>query len=114
MRRTFAAMDTSSVDVLGADEVSTLREAIAAIPKGDEVREERDVYGVRDLLGICPAVRELAAQPQLREFVVRILGADAFAVRAIYFDKVSSANWSLSFHQDNVIAVRQRVESPDY
>ena len=101
-------------DVLGADEVRTLREAIAAIPSGDEVRQKRDVYGVRNLLEICPAVRELAARPQIRHFVVPILGADAFAVRAIYFDKVSSANWSLFFHQDNAIAVRQRVESPDY
>src|SRR5215510_2291129 len=78
--------------VLGTDEVSALREAIAAIPSGDEVRQKRDVYGVRNLLEICPAVRELAGQPQIRQFVKPILGADAFAVRAIFFDKVSSAN----------------------
>src|SRR5262245_7681627 len=82
-------------EVVSADEVVALRQAIAAIPKGDEVRRKRDVYGVRNLLEICPAVRSLAGLPHVRQFVVPILGRGAFAVRAIFFDKVASANWSL-------------------
>jgi len=31
-------------------------------------------------------------------------------VRAILFDKTASANWSLAWHQDRVIAVRERIE----
>src|SRR5262245_6145429 len=100
--------------VLSGNEVTELRRAIAAIPQGDEVRQKRDVYGVRNLLEICPAVRSLAGQPHIRQFVVPILGPHAFAVRAIFFDKVTSANWSLFFHQDNVVAVSQRVETPGY
>src|SRR5690348_11395589 len=92
-------------DVLSHLEVAKLRQAIAEIPSGEEVRRKRSVYGVRNLLEICPAVRLLAAQSQIRQFVVPVLGDDAFAVRAIFFDKVSGANWSLFWHQDNVIAV---------
>jgi len=32
------------------------------------------------------------------------------AVRAILFDKTPSTNWSLAWHQDRVIAVRDRIE----
>src|SRR5690242_19685846 len=101
-------------EVLSAAEVIELRQAIAAIPKGEEVRRKRDVYGVRNLLEICTAVRFLAWQPHIRQFVVPILGPGAFAVRAIFFDKVAGANWSLFFHQDNVIAVSQRIEAEGY
>jgi ectoine hydroxylase-related dioxygenase (phytanoyl-CoA dioxygenase family) len=101
-------------NVLSASEVYELRQAIADIPVGDEVRRKRNVYGVRNLLQICPAVRELAAEPHIRQFVVPVLGEHAFAVRAIFFDKVAGANWSLFWHQDNVIAAAQRVELPGY
>jgi ectoine hydroxylase-related dioxygenase (phytanoyl-CoA dioxygenase family) len=101
-------------NVLSCAEVDELRQAIAEIPAGDEVRQKRNVYGVRNLLQICPAVRELARQPHIRQFVVPLLGEGVFAVRAIFFDKVPGANWSLFWHQDNVISVAQRVELPGY
>jgi hypothetical protein len=100
--------------VISDCEVEKLRRAIVEIPTRDEVRRKRNVYGVRNLLEICPAVRTLASQDQIRQFVVPVLGVDAFAVRAIFFDKVAGANWSLFWHQDNVIAVAKRVELPGY
>jgi ectoine hydroxylase-related dioxygenase (phytanoyl-CoA dioxygenase family) len=100
--------------VLSHAEVDELRQAIDEIPDGDEVRRKRNVYGVRNLLQICPAVRELAAWPHIRKFVVPLLGESAFAVRAIFFDKVPGANWSLFWHQDKVISVARRAELPGY
>jgi ectoine hydroxylase-related dioxygenase (phytanoyl-CoA dioxygenase family) len=38
----------------------------------------------------------------------------AFAVRAICFDKVPGSNWSLFWHQDNVISVAARIEAAGY
>jgi hypothetical protein len=78
------------------------------------VRRKRGVYGVRNLLEICPDVQRLARQPHVRQFVVPILGNRAFAVRAIFFDKVPDANWSLFWHQDNVVAVAQRSDAPGF
>jgi hypothetical protein len=100
--------------VLSDDEVEHLRTAIAAIPEREEVRRRRGVYGVRNLLEICPAVQALAREPSIRQFVTPVLGERAFAVRAIYFDKVPCSNWSLFWHQDNVISVVERVEVPGY
>ena len=98
-------------NVLSLDEVDHLRDAIAAIQTGDEVRRKRNTYGVRNLLEICPAVRELARSPEVRQFVTPIIGDLAFATRSIFFDKVPGANWSLGWHQDSVISVKQRIET---
>jgi hypothetical protein len=100
--------------VVSDDVVQHLRLAVAAIPDREEVRRRRSVYGVRNLLEICPAVRELAAESTIRQFVTPVLGDHAFAVRAIFFDKVPHANWSLFWHQDNVIAVKERLEVPGF
>jgi len=101
-------------EVLSQADLDQLRQAVAAVPDGEAVRRKRNVYGVRNLLEICPTVRTLAATPHIRQFATAILGEAAFAVRAILFDKVPGANWSLFWHQDNVIAVQERRDVPDF
>jgi hypothetical protein len=101
-------------DVLSRDEVEHLREVLANLPEREEVRRKGSVYGVRNLLEICPAIQELARQPTIRQFATAVFGEGAFAVRAIFFDKVAGANWSLFWHQDNVIAVKERIEVPGF
>lgn len=101
-------------DVLPPDEVERLRRAVAELPDREEVRRKRSVYGVRNLLEICPAVAALAKLPEVRRFAAAVLGERAFAVRAIFFDKAPDANWSLGWHQDNVIAVNERREAPGF
>jgi hypothetical protein len=101
-------------DVLPSEVIEVLLESIAAIPDREEVRRKRNVYGIRNLLEICPVVRLLSGQALIRRFVTPALGEQAFAVRAIFFDKVPDANWSLYWHQDNVIAVKERLDVPGY
>src|SRR5437762_3104022 len=101
-------------DIVADEMVERLRLAVASLPNRQEVRRRRNVYGVRNLLEICPAVRVLATESMIREFVTPVLGDNAFAVRAIFFDKVPDANWSLFWHQDNVIAVKERREVPGF
>src|SRR5829696_5934392 len=74
--------------VISDSEVERLRSAVAKIPRGEEVRRKRNVYGVRNLLEVCPAVARLASEAPIRGFVTPVLGDHAFAVRAIFFDKV--------------------------
>ncbi len=100
--------------VISIEEVQSLREAVATLPNRAEVRKKSSVYGVRNLLEICPQVRSLAATPSVRQFATAVFGPDAFAVRAIFFDKVPDANWSLFWHQDNVIAVKERHDTPGF
>ncbi|MBY0563085.1 MAG: phytanoyl-CoA dioxygenase family protein [Hyphomonadaceae bacterium] len=56
------------------------------------------------------------ARPLLREVTVvarRIMpGADP--VRVVAFDKSEAENWTLPWHQDRVVALRERVETPGF
>jgi hypothetical protein len=100
--------------VLEDVEIERFRTAVDEIPNGEQVRRKHGVYGVRNLLEICPAVKELARQANIRQLATLVLGESAFAVRATYFDKVPGSNWSLFWHQDNVISVAARVEVVGY
>lgn len=70
--------------------------------------------GLRDLFGRVPQLRNMIASPDMRDLIAELLSPQAFAVRAILFDKTSSANWFVTWHQDTTIAVRERVETTGY
>ena len=69
-------------------------------------------HGLRNLLHTCPEVVVLAAD--LRHVVAPVLGAGAFPVRGIFFDKLPDATWEVGWHQDLSIAVAERIEAPGF
>jgi len=69
--------------------------------------------GVRNLLDE-PRIASLATSPALRRFADAVLGEPCFAVRALFFDKTSHANWKVVWHQDLTVAARQRIDLPGY
>jgi ectoine hydroxylase-related dioxygenase (phytanoyl-CoA dioxygenase family) len=73
-----------------------------------------DRAGIRNLLELVPSVEKLSQSPEICDLVVPILGDSARVVRGILFDKQPSANWKVPWHQDRTIAVKCRVEVPDY
>jgi hypothetical protein len=77
------------------------------------IRSSRDrVYAARNLLRVWPRVIELAREPAVRDVVVEMLGSGCGLVRALYFDKPPGRSWSLPWHKDMTIAVRDnRVSS---
>lgn len=70
---------------------------------------DTDQHGAHNLLA-NPVVRAFAGSKAVRGPVASVLGATCFAVRGIFFNKNPRANWKVSWHQDCVIAVRERVE----
>lgn len=100
--------------VLSQTAVERLCAAIDRVPPGDAVRRKTQVYGVRNLLDLVPEIAELAVSPEIWQFVTPILGAGAFATRAILFNKTPDANWALGWHQDSVIAVAEPIETPGF
>ncbi len=95
--------------VLTDEEIGDLTQALAEYTKAPGVlRREDEVYGGRDLLRRCPAVRELARSGPLLAIASDALGRDAFPVRGLFFDKTGTANWSVPWHQDLTIAVKER------
>lgn len=70
--------------------------------------------GIRDLMNVVPATRDLAEGSALRALVEPVLGCGARVVRGILFDKTPAANWQVAWHQDLTIAVAARVESDGF
>lgn len=76
--------------------------------------ESDRTYGVRNLLNRSKSVREFSQSRKVLDIVGKFLGSRARAVRGIYFDKTSAANWKVPWHQDLTIAVNDRFEVKGY
>jgi ectoine hydroxylase-related dioxygenase (phytanoyl-CoA dioxygenase family) len=86
----------------------------ALIQDLDALHLTPDRAGVRNILELLPSVEILAQSPEIRSLVAGGLGDRARLVRGIFFDKQPTANWKVPWHQDVTIAVKQRLELPDY
>jgi len=100
--------------VLPHEAVGELRAVIDQMPDGEAVRRKKSVYGVRNLISTSPEIRALAVRPEVWQLVKPILGDSAFATRAIFFNKTPDANWALGWHQDSVISVAEKIETPGF
>jgi len=56
-----------------------------------------------------PALSAWCSGEPIRSLVRPFLGKDARPVRAILFDKSSESNWTLGWHQDRTVAVREKA-----
>ena len=56
----------------------------------------------------------LAPRGSIGAIAANILGPDTRAVRAILLNKTSKANWSLGWHQDRTICVKERRLAPTF
>jgi ectoine hydroxylase-related dioxygenase (phytanoyl-CoA dioxygenase family) len=70
------------------------------------LRNRAGIYGARNILDICPAARDAWRVPALLELLTLVLGKDFGLVRGLYFDKPPEKSWSLPWHQDLTIAVK--------
>lgn len=84
------------------------------IPPSEAVRRKKTVYGVRNLLEVAPEIGELATRDEIWQLVTPVLGDSAFATRAILFNKTPDANWALGWHQDSVISVAEKIDTPGF
>lgn len=93
--------------VLCHEECEELRGAVAELPC-------RHRGGVRNLLQNSEAIAALATSGPVIDLADAALGAPAFPVRALLFDKALAANWKVPWHQDTAIAVAERAEAPGF
>jgi ectoine hydroxylase-related dioxygenase (phytanoyl-CoA dioxygenase family) len=69
--------------------------------------------GVRGLV-THPSVLQLLMHEQLGKYLWSVIGRDLVAVKATLFDKTSDSNWRVQWHQDRVVAVRERMDVAGY
>src|SRR3954466_15468043 len=65
--------------------------------------------GRRGLVEV-PEVAALATSTKIKTLLARHLGDRVTVVRAIYFDESAETNWSVTWHQDLLVAVQKRTE----
>ena len=80
----------------------------------DALASNAKAAGRRNLFDACPETRELLRNPLIQAMVHATLGPGAFVVRATLFDKQPDANWSVTWHQDQAIAVREQIDTPGF
>ncbi|HTH98598.1 MAG TPA: phytanoyl-CoA dioxygenase family protein [Stellaceae bacterium] len=90
--------------VAGALDAAVLRRIVRALPQLAHHQAGTRLHGVRRLRPI------LAATGPVGRIAAERLGSECRPVRAILFDKTPDTNWSLPWHQDQVIAVRSPRE----
>lgn len=84
------------------NQISALENSLGLLSADRPGRRLKPIAGLADL--VQPASTIAAS----------ILGAAAKPVRAVLFDKSPARNWSLGWHQDRTIAVRERIDAPGF
>ena len=64
------------------------------------------VYAARNILSNLPGCCDIAKLPALTALLANVLGPDYGLVRGLYFDKHPERTWSLPWHKDLTIAVK--------
>ena len=82
-----------------------LEAAIAAFPADDAGTRLHGTAALKSMLSTEGCIGAVAAT---------VLGSSAKPVRAILFNKTPNTNWSLGWHQDRTICVRERREVPGF
>lgn len=90
---------------VGLECLASIYDALADLPSDKAGTRINGNAALAELLDTSGPIGSIAA---------RALGPQARAVRAIMFDKHAGANWSLTWHQDRTIVVRQRREVSGY
>ena len=69
--------------------------------------------GVRNLI-VHPTVVRLLVHETFGRYLWSVIGREMVAVKATLFDKSSANNWRVQWHQDRVIAVKERMNVQGY
>lgn len=72
-----------------------------------------DRPGLR-LHGVEGTAAVLGPDGEMGRIAAQLIGAGATPVRALLFDKSPGRNWAVGWHQDRVIAVKERREVPGF
>ena len=97
-------------NVFDDDQVASL---LSQIEKGLERGTDGDIKSsrgetnaARNLAELNPDLLDSWTQPQLTELLSEVLGSEFGLVRILYFDKHPNRTWSLPWHKDMTIAVK--------
>jgi hypothetical protein len=105
---------TTIPDVFSVDEVKLIRDAIESAlcvnPDSSEaLRGGKSIIGGRNLLKQVSISVTCWRKKNLVDLLKAVLGEECGLVRGLYFDKPPEKSWSLPWHKDLTIAVKQHI-----
>jgi len=80
----------------------------------DEVMKTKDVFAIRQLLKYIPELSKILYNQNLIALLSDLSQSEYFLTKAIYFDKPSTSNWFVAYHQDLSISVDNKVDVKNY
>lgn len=77
--------------------------------------EIASVYNIRDLHRKISKINDLTHSPLILNTLKKYTNNQHFKlIKAIFFNKNLKYNWSVNWHQDKTIAVREKVDIPNF
>ena len=95
-------------NVISCQKIEYFKSEIAKNIQSDSLHRARHLHK------IIPAIYDLAYCSKIIDNLTIFFNAHFQLVRALYFDKTSEANWSVAWHQDKTIAVKEKVNIPGF
>jgi hypothetical protein len=75
--------------------------------------QSTDTHAIRNLLEEIPSLKKLLFTTNLLR-VLNAIGSRLFLTKALYFDKTPESNWYVTWHQDIVINVKEKIETEGF
>ena len=60
----------------------------------------KDLFAIRKLIKTIPELSSLICNKNLKKIISNFSESEYFITKAIYFDKPSTSNWFVPYHQD--------------
>lgn len=97
--------------VLGKKEVNQMKNMIYQYFRSTGQTE--DTHAIRNLFHAIPELKKLALNANLLK-ILKSIDSNLFLTKAIFFDKTPESNWYVTWHQDIVINVKEKVEAEGF
>jgi hypothetical protein len=98
---------------IAEDALARLLDSCTPAANTEQVRHRSGAtYGIRALLWSNPALQAELDTSGLSAIARGLVGAHAFAIDAIFFDKLPHANWAVPGHQDRLMPVDRSSALP--
>jgi ectoine hydroxylase-related dioxygenase (phytanoyl-CoA dioxygenase family) len=75
--------------------------------------QSEDTYAIRNLLKEVPGLKKLVLNSNLIK-ILKAIDSNLFLSKAIFFDKTQESNWYVTWHQDIVINVTEKIENEGF
>ncbi len=98
-------------NVFSKKEVNQLRNMIYGYFKSKGQTD--GTHAIRNLLHEIPGLKNYVLNPNLLK-ILKSIDPKLFLTKAIFFDKTQESNWYVTWHQDTVINVSEKIETKGF